>query len=132
MPNSYAEKTQRWITLCTNTEPLIGSLPAAQDLHAGLKAATAELGGLADRIQDLEGQAHTLAKTRQDLVRKISEDAIRLKTHLQAFLGPKNPELLKYGIRPQERRKRGTSAKAKAKAQAMAKASEEEPTNAAA
>ena len=121
---TYAEQTQRWTTLCANAEPLLGSVPAAQELHAELKVETAELGTLADRIQDLEGQAHTLAKRRRVLIRKVSEDATRLKTHIQAHLGLKNPELLKLGIRPQDLRKRGPSAKAKAKAQADAKGSE--------
>ena len=124
MANSFVEKTQRWITLCTNAEPLIGSLPAAQDLHAGLKVITTELGGLEDRIQDLEGQALTLSMRRQDLVRKGIEDADRLKVHLQAFLGPKNPELLKFGIRPRPQRKRGPSAKAKTKSLAESQGNE--------
>lgn len=125
MPNSYAEKAQRWTTLCANAEPLLGSVPAAaQALHSAMKADTAELGGLADRIQELEGQAHALAKRRQELVRKVSEDAHRLKIHLQALLGPKNPDLLKLGIRPQDLRKKAPSAKARAKAEASAKGSE--------
>ena len=125
MPDSYAEKTQRWATLCANAEPLLGSVPtAAQELHSGIKAATVELGGMADRIQDLQGEAHALAKRRQDLVRRVTEDATRLKVHLRAFLGPKNPELLKLGIRPQDLRRKAPSAKAKAKAQTDAKRSE--------
>jgi hypothetical protein len=70
---TYAEQTQRWTTLCANAEPLLGSVPAAQELHAGFKVETAELGSLADRIQDLQGQAHTLAKRRKELIRKVSE-----------------------------------------------------------
>jgi hypothetical protein len=128
MSDSYVEKTQRWVTLCANAEPLIGLLPAARDLHSGLKDTTTELGGLEDRIQDLQGQTLTLAKRRQALVRKASEDADRLKVHLQAFLGPKNPELLKFGIRPQEKRKRILSVKAKAPA--IAKESEGESVSA--
>ncbi|MEP7008953.1 MAG: hypothetical protein ABJC13_01375 [Acidobacteriota bacterium] len=120
MPNSYAEKTQRWSTLVANSEPLLGSVPAAQELHAGLKVAAAELSGMANRIQDLEGEAHALAKRRQELARKVGEDALRLKAHLQAHLGLKNPELLKLGIRPQDFRKRAPSAKAKAPAEAKA------------
>ncbi|HEV7667002.1 MAG TPA: hypothetical protein VGS22_00635 [Thermoanaerobaculia bacterium] len=125
MPNSYAGKTERWTTLVTNTEPLLGSVPAAQELHSELKVSTTELGAMASRIQELLGEAHTLAKRRQDLARKVSEDATRLKTHLQAHLGLKNPELVKLGIRPQDMRRRGLSAKAKAaKALAEAKGSE--------
>lgn len=121
---TYAEQTQRWTTLCANAEPLIGSLPGAQELHAMLKVETTELGGLADQIQDLVGQAHKLAKRRRELLRKVSEDATRLKTHLQAHLGLKNPELLRLGIRPQDLRRKAPSAKAKAKAEASAKGSE--------
>jgi hypothetical protein len=124
MPSSYAGKTERWTTLVTNTEPLLGSVPAAQELHAELKVSTTELGAMASRIQELLGEAHTLAKRRQDLARKVSEDATRLKTHLQAHLGLKNPELVKLGIRPQDMRRRGAAAKAKAKALAEAKGSE--------
>jgi hypothetical protein len=113
MPESFVEKTQRWVTLCANAEPLIGLLPAAQNLHAGLKDTTTELGSLEERIQDLEGQTLTLATRRQDLVRKATEDADRLKVHLQALLGPKNPELLKLGIRPRQQRKRAPRVKAK-------------------
>ncbi len=120
MPGSYAGKTDRWNTLVVNAEPLIGSLPAAQELHAELKVSTAELGAMASRIQDLLGEAHTLTKRRKDLARKVSEDATRLKTHLQAHLGPKNPELVRLGIRPQDMRRRGLSAKAKALAEAKA------------
>jgi len=116
MPESFVEKTQRWVTLCANAEPLLGSVPtAAQELHSGIKAATVELGGMADRIQDLQGEAHALAKRRQDLVRRVTEDATRLKVHLRAFLGPKNPELLKLGIRPQDLRRKAPLAKARAK-----------------
>ncbi len=122
MPNSFADKTQRWVTLCANAEPLIGQVPAAQELHGEIKAATVEIVSLADRIQELEGQAHTLTIQRRNLVEKTGEDAIRLKSHLQAFLGRRNPELLKLGIRPVERRKRGLTAKAKAKALEEAKA----------
>ncbi len=124
MPSTYAEMTQRWSTLVVNSEPLLGSVPAAQELHADLKVSTAELGNMADRIQDLLGEAHTLAKRRQDLVKKVSEDATRLKAHLKAHLGFKNPELVKLGIRPQDFRKKAPSAKAKAKALAETKAGE--------
>ncbi len=118
MPESFVEKTQRWVTLCANAEPLIGPLPAAQDLHAGLKATTTELGSLEERIQDLEGQTLTLAMRRQELIRKGIDDADRLKFHLRALLGPKNPELLKLGIRPQR------PTKAKPKVPVNAKGSE--------
>ena len=124
MPMSFVEKTQKWVTLCTNAEPLIGSEPAAQTLHTGLKNITTELGGLEERIQDLEGQTLTLAMRRQELVRKATEEADRLKFHLQALLGPKNPELLKLGIRPRLQRKRVTKPKTK-KAPAGSPASEE-------
>jgi hypothetical protein len=66
MPSSYAGKTERWTTLVANAEPLLSSVPAAQELHADLKASTTELGAMAHRIQDLLGEAHTLAKRRQD------------------------------------------------------------------
>ncbi|HXU45001.1 MAG TPA: hypothetical protein VN783_05710, partial [Thermoanaerobaculia bacterium] len=66
---------------------------------------TAELSRMADQIQDLEGQSHALAKKRQALSRQGADEANRLKAHLRALLGPKNPELVKFGIRPQERRK---------------------------
>ncbi|MEP7012460.1 MAG: hypothetical protein ABJC13_19240 [Acidobacteriota bacterium] len=79
---------------------------------------------MAHRIQELLGEARTLAKRRQDLARKVSEDATRLKTHLQAYLGLKNPELVRLGIRPQDMRRRGLSAKAKAKVAAEGKGSE--------
>ena len=79
---------------------------------------------MANQIQDLEGQTHALAKRRRVLMRKVSEDATRLKTYLQAHLGLKNPELLKLGIRPQDLRKKAPSAKARAKAEALAKGSE--------
>lgn len=124
MSESFVEKTQRWVTLCANAEPLIGSLPSAQGVHSGLKEIAAELGGLEERIQELEGQAFALSMRRQDLVRKATEDADRLKVHLQAFLGPKNPELLKFGIRPRPQRKRAPRVKAKLKAAAQAQASE--------
>ena len=124
MSDSFVEKTQRWVTLCANAEPLIGLLPAAQNLHSGLKDATTELGGLEERIQDLEGQTLTLAMRRQELVRKATEDADRLKVHLQALLGPKNPELLKLGIRPRLQRKRAPRVKAKPQAPVNASASE--------
>jgi hypothetical protein len=113
MPDSFVEKTQRWVTLCANAEPLIGPLPAAQDLHAGLKATATELGSLEEQIQDLQGQTLTLVMRRQELIRKGIDDADRLKFHLRALLGPKNPELLKLGIRP-----RRTSTKARPKAPA--------------
>ncbi len=125
MPNSMAERTQRWVTLCSNTEPLLGQVPAAQELHGEIKAATVEIVRMADRIQKLEGEAHTLIIQRRNLVEKTGEDAIRLKSHLQAFLGRRNPELLQLGIRPLERRKRGPSKKAVAKALAEAMAQQE-------
>ncbi len=124
MRDSYAERTQRWVTLCANAEPLIGQLPAAQELHTGLKTITTELVSLADRIQDLQGQAFALAKQRQALASKGAEDATRLRTHLQANLGLKNPELVKFGIRPQVRRNRTSRLRAKPKPQAEAKATE--------
>ncbi len=115
MPDSYAGKTERWTTLVANSEPLIGAVPAAQDLHAELKVSTAELAAMAHRIQDLIGEAHTLAKKRQDLARKVSENATLLKTHLRAHLGLKNPELVRLGIRPLDMRRRSSAAKAKPK-----------------
>jgi len=124
MRDSYAERTQKWVTLCTNAEPLIGQMPAAQELHAGLKLTNAELVSLADRIQELQGQAFSLSKQREALARKGAEDASRLRTHLQAYLGPKNPDLLKFGIRPQVRRNRTNPLKAKPKPQSETKATE--------
>lgn len=118
MPESYVEKTQRWVTLCANAEPLIGPLPAAQELHSGLKATTLELGSLEERIQDLEGQTLTLTMKRQELIRKGIDDADRLKFHLRAIMGPKNPELLMLGIRPRR------PIKAKPKVAASAKGNE--------
>lgn len=125
MPNSFAEKNQRWVTLCTNTESLIGQIPAAQALHGQIKAATVEIVRMADRIQELEGEAHAMAIQRRTLVEKTGEDALHLKAHLQAFLGRRNPELLKLGIRPVERLKRGPSKKAIAKALAETMAQQE-------
>ncbi|MEP7008999.1 MAG: hypothetical protein ABJC13_01620 [Acidobacteriota bacterium] len=104
---------------------MIGQVPAAQELHGEIKAATVEIVRMADRIQELEGQAHTLTIQRRNLVEKTGEDAIRLKSHLQAFLGRRNPELLMLGIRPVERRKRGPSKKTIAKALAEAMAQQE-------
>ncbi len=132
MPDSFAEKTQRWVTLCANTEPMLGEMPAAQELHGKVKAATVELVHMADRIQELEGLAHTLTVQRRSLLAETSEDALRLKAHLQAYLGRRNPELVRLGIRPVTRRKNGTSAKAKAaaEAKAAAKASEAQSVNA--
>lgn len=127
MPNSFAEKTQRWVTLCANAEPLMGQIPAAQPLHGQIKAATVEIVRMADRIQELEGEAHALTIQRRILVEKTGEDALHLKAYLQAFLGRRNPELLKLGIRPVERRKVGPSKKAIAKAVAEAMAQQEAP-----
>ncbi len=122
MPNSFAEKNQRWVTLCANTDSLIGQIPAAQELHGQIKTATVEIVRMADRIQELEGEAHAMTIQRRNLVEKTGEDAIHLKSHLQAFLGRRNPELLKLGIRPVERRKKGPSKKAIAKAMAQQEA----------
>ncbi len=122
MPNSLAERNQRWVTLCANTEPFIGQIPAAQELHGQIKAATVEIVRMADRIQELEGEAHAMTIQRRNLVEKTGEDAIHLKSHLKAFLGRRNPELVKLGIRPVERLKRGPSKKAIAKALAEAQA----------
>lgn len=125
MPNSLAEKNQRWVTLCANTEAMISQIPAAQALHGQIKAATVEIVRMADRIQELEGEAHAMAIQRRTLVEKTGEDALHLKAHLQAFLGRRNPDLLKLGIRPVEKRKMGPSKKAIAKALAEALAQQE-------
>ena len=130
MRDSYAERIQRWVTLCANAEPLIGQLPAAQELHAGLKTITTDLVSMADRIQNLQGEAFTLAKQRQVLAAKGAEDANRLRAYLQGNLGLRNPELVKFGIRPQVKRNRTSLAKAKAKAEAGNKAPEGKSVNA--
>lgn len=124
MTPRFKEKIVVWQALVDTLGPKLTDMPQLAADHAALTAVVAQARDLEGR-QDLAiGQLRDINIQRQGMIKDGADLRDRLSRGLQSVLGPKNVNLLLYGVKPRPaviNRKRSTKAELAArKAAALA------------
>jgi len=97
---SLAEKFSRWSVTASNMREHLEEMPhVTADLEA-MERMVAEARALENQQEALRGQAREVSAQLQALAKDGEKLRSRLRSHLQAKLGPTSEGLVKFGFRP--------------------------------
>ncbi len=101
---TFAETMQSWKQMLSESRTLLAELPELADLHAELARLLAEAQKQSDRVKKLGAQRRVAARLCKEAVAAGTEVRLRLRGGLVHRFGPKNEQLIAFGLKPRPRK----------------------------
>ncbi len=115
---SYAARLDRWQSMVQNIQEVIHQLPGADGTFEVARQTVAELRETQADLQRLEGKKKEVVVRRRKLDLEAEQAIRRLSALARAHMGFSNPQLEIFGVRSEDRGRRGRSTKETAKPEA--------------
>ncbi len=112
---SYASRLDRWQSMVQNIQEILPDLPGVETTYALARQKVSDLREAQADLQRLEGQRKEVVVRRRQLDVEAERAVRRLAALARAHMGFSNPLLETFGVRSEDRARRGRAVKGTAK-----------------